>query len=42
MKEFLYPRLVKCFYCNMTFEEEGPVRTTINGVEINFDVAELY
>ena len=41
MKEFLYPRLVKCFYCNMTFEEEGPVRTTINGVEINFDVAKL-
>ena len=25
----------------MTFEEEGPISTTINGVEINFDVVEL-
>ena len=41
VKEFLYPRVVKCFYCNMTFEDEGPISTTINGVQINFDVAEL-
>ena len=25
----------------MTFEEEGPISTTVNGEEINFDVAEL-
>ena len=25
----------------MTFEDEGPISTTINGVQINFDVAEL-
>ena len=41
MKEFVYPRVVKCFYCKMKFEDEGPIPTTINGVPINFDVAEL-
>ena len=42
VKEFLHPRLVKCFYCNMTFEEERPISTTVNGVQINFDVAQLW
>ena len=41
VKEFFYPRIVKCFYCNMKFEDEGPITTSINGVPINFDVAEL-
>ena len=41
MKEFVYPRIVKCFYYNMKFEDEGPITTSINGVPINFDVAEL-
>ncbi|WJZ87432.1 hypothetical protein VitviT2T_006811 [Vitis vinifera] len=41
MKEFVYPRVVKCFYYNMKFEYQGPITTTINGVQINFDVAEL-
>ena len=41
IKEFLYPRVVKCFYCNMKFEDEGSISTTINGVQINFDVPEL-
>ena len=41
VKEFLYPRVVKCFYCNMTFEDEGPISATINGIQINFDVTEL-
>ena len=41
MKEFIYPKVVKCFYCNMKFEEEGPISTTVNGVQINFDVAQL-
>ena len=41
VKEFLYPRLVKCFYCNIPFEEEWPISTTVNGVQIKFDVAEL-
>ena len=41
MKKFLYPRVVKCFYCNMTFEDEGPISTTVNGVKIKFDVVEL-
>ena len=35
MKEFVYPRVVKCFYCNMKFEDEGPITTSINGVPIN-------
>ena len=41
MKKFLYRRVVKCFYCNMTFEDEGPISTTVNGVKIKFDVVEL-
>ena len=41
VKEFVYPKVVKCFYSNMTFEDEGPITTTINGVQIVFDVAEL-
>ncbi|KAJ9672799.1 hypothetical protein PVL29_026148 [Vitis rotundifolia] len=41
VKEFLYPKVVKCFYSNMTFEDEGPITITINGVQIVFDVAEL-
>ena len=41
IKVFIYPRLVKCFYCNMKFEDEGPISTTINDVQFNFDVAEL-
>ena len=41
VKEFLYPRVEKCFYCNMKFEEEGSISTTVNGVQINFDVAQL-
>ena len=41
VNEFVYPKLVKCFYSNMTFEDEGPITTTINGVQIVFDVAEL-
>ena len=41
VKEFLYPRVVKCFYSNMTFEDEGPITTTINGVQIVFNVAKL-
>ena len=42
VKEFVYPKVVKCFYSNMTFEDEGPITTTINGVQIVFDVAALY
>ena len=34
VKEFVYPRVVKCFYSNMTFEDEGPITTTINGVQM--------
>ncbi|KAJ9702884.1 hypothetical protein PVL29_004568 [Vitis rotundifolia] len=41
VKEFLYHRVVKCFYSNRTFEDERPISTTINGVHINFDVAKL-
>ena len=41
VKEFVYPRIVKCFYCNMKLEDEGPITMSINGVSINFDVAEL-
>ena len=41
VKEFLYPKVVKCFYSNMTFEDEGPITTTINGVQIIFNVVEL-
>ena len=41
VKEFLHPRHVKCFYCNMNFEEERPISTTVNGVQIKFDVAKL-
>ena len=41
MKEFLYPRVVKCFYYSMKFEDEGPISTTVNGVQINLDVAQL-
>ena len=41
VKEFVYPKVVKCFYSNMTFEDEGPITATINGVRIVFDVAEL-
>ena len=41
VKKFLYPRVVKCLYCNMKFEDEWPISTTINGIQINFDVAEL-
>ena len=32
LNEFVYPKVVKCFYSNMTFEDEGPITTTINGV----------
>ncbi|KAJ9691536.1 hypothetical protein PVL29_013652 [Vitis rotundifolia] len=32
VKEFLYPRVVKCFYCNMKFEDERPISTTINDI----------
>ncbi|WKA05351.1 hypothetical protein VitviT2T_023324 [Vitis vinifera] len=41
VKEFVYPKVVKCFYSNMTFEDEGPITTTINGVQIVFYVAGL-
>ena len=41
VKEFLYPMVVKCFYCNMKFEQEGSISTNVNGVQINFDVAQL-
>ncbi|WKA01366.1 hypothetical protein VitviT2T_019649 [Vitis vinifera] len=42
VNEFVYPKVVKCFYSNMTFEDEGPITTTINGVQIVFYVAALY
>ncbi|WJZ84204.1 hypothetical protein VitviT2T_003819 [Vitis vinifera] len=41
VNEFVYPKVVKCFYSNMTFEDKGPITTTINGVQIVFDVAAL-
>ena len=41
VKEFLYPKVVKFFYSNMTFKDEGPITTMINGVQIVFYVAEL-
>ena len=41
MKELVFPRVVKCFYCNMKFEEEEPITTNINGIEIKFDVDDL-
>ena len=42
MKELVYPRVIKCFYYNMTLEDEGPITINVNGVEIKFDVVELY
>ncbi|KAJ9693409.1 hypothetical protein PVL29_012259 [Vitis rotundifolia] len=32
VKEIFYPRVVKCFYSNMTFKDEGPISTMINGI----------
>ena len=41
MKELVYPRVIKCFYYNMTLEDEGPITINVNSVEIKFDVADL-
>ena len=40
IKELVYPRLVKCFYYNMTLKKEGPI-SNVNGIQIKFDVVEL-
>ncbi|KAJ9671085.1 hypothetical protein PVL29_027195 [Vitis rotundifolia] len=42
MKEFLYPRVVKVFYYNMKFEDEGPISTTVNVLNIPNEGVCLY
>ena len=41
LNEVFYTWLVKCFYSNMALEEGGPITTSMNGVEIKFDVDQL-
>ena len=41
LNEASYPRLVRCFYSNMKYEDGGPIKMYVNGVEIKFDVVEL-
>ena len=41
MNKLVFLRVVKCFYCNMKFEEEEPITTNINGLEIKFDVGDI-
>ena len=41
MNKVFYPRLVRCFYSNMTYEDERLIKIYANGIKIKFGVREL-
>ena len=42
MQKLVFPKVVTCFYYNMKFKEEKPITTKVNGIELKFNVGELW